>query len=59
MRAVVVVVTDILLQEATQMSLADAYDHASRVIVDNMLAGDEIEGIDAFFNKRKPEWENG
>lgn len=42
--------------EQTEMSLADAYDHASRVIVDNMLAADAREGIDAFFHKRKPEW---
>lgn len=38
------------------MGLADAYDHASRVIVGNMLAADAREGIDAFFHKRKPEW---
>ena len=38
------------------MSLADAYDHASRVIVENMMAGDASEGIAAFFDKRKPEW---
>lgn len=40
----------------SQMNLADAYDYASRVIVDNMLSGDACEGIDAFFHKRKPEW---
>lgn len=39
-----------------EMGLADAYRHASRVIVDNMLAGDAKEGIDAFFGKRAPEW---
>lgn len=38
------------------MNLPDAYDYASRVIVENMLAQDACEGIDAFFNKRKPEW---
>jgi len=38
------------------MGLADAYEHSSCVIVDNMLAGDAKEGIDAFFGKRKPEW---
>lgn len=36
--------------------LADAYDIASQVMVDNMLAGDAREGIDAFIGKRKPEW---
>ena len=39
-----------------EMGLADAYEHSSRVIVENMLAGDAKEGIDAFFGKRKPEW---
>jgi len=39
-----------------QMSLPDAYEYASRVIVENMLAPDAREGIDAFFEKRKPHW---
>lgn len=39
-----------------QMGMADAYAHTSKVIVDNMLADDAREGIDAFFGKRKPEW---
>ncbi len=39
-----------------EMGLADAYEHSSRVIVDNMLAEDAKEGIDAFITKRKPEW---
>lgn len=42
----------------SQMNLADAYDHASRVIVENMLACDAQEGIDAFIGKRKPQWED-
>lgn len=40
-----------------EMSLAEAYDHASRVMVDNMLGHDAKEGIGAFIDKRKPEWE--
>lgn len=44
--------------EQMEMPLADAYEHASRVIVENMLAGDAREGIDAFFHKRKPIWED-
>jgi enoyl-CoA hydratase/carnithine racemase len=36
--------------------LPDAYESASRTMVDNMLAGDAREGIDAFITKRKPEW---
>ena len=43
----------------SQMNLADAYDHASRVIVENMLAGDAAEGIDAFIGKRTPKWDDG
>ena len=39
-----------------QMGLAAAYEHTSKVIVENMLAGDAKEGIDAFFGKRKPEF---
>lgn len=38
------------------LGLADAYAHTSRVIVDNMLAGDAREGIGAFIDKRKPEF---
>lgn len=40
----------------SEMGLADAYAHATGVIVDNMLAGDAREGIAAFFAKRKPQW---
>lgn len=39
-----------------EMGLAEAYDYASRVMVENMLAPDAKEGIDAFIGKRKPEW---
>jgi enoyl-CoA hydratase/carnithine racemase len=38
------------------MGLAQAYEHASRVIVENMLAADAEEGIDAFLQKREPKW---
>ncbi len=41
-----------------QMPLADAYDYASRVMVDNMLARDAEEGIGAFIEKRAPEWQD-
>lgn len=44
--------------EQSEMKLADAYDHASRVIVDNMLVADAREGVDAFIQKRKPVWED-
>jgi enoyl-CoA hydratase/carnithine racemase len=40
-----------------EMTLADAYTHATAVMVDNMLARDAEEGIDAFMDKRAPVWE--
>ncbi|NIY73025.1 enoyl-CoA hydratase [Marivivens donghaensis] len=42
----------------SEMTLADAYDHAARVMVDNMLARDAEEGIGAFIEKRAPEWQD-
>jgi enoyl-CoA hydratase/carnithine racemase len=39
------------------MPLAQAYDYASRVMTENMLARDAEEGIDAFIEKRDPKWE--
>ncbi len=39
-----------------EMGLAEAYDYASRVMVENLLAEDAKEGIAAFIDKRKPEW---
>lgn len=39
-----------------EMPLADAYAFCSEVMVGNMLTDDAQEGIDAFINKRKPEW---
>lgn len=38
------------------LGLAEAYDYASRVMVENMLACDAQEGIGAFMEKRKPQW---
>lgn len=43
----------------SEMGLADAYAYASRVMVENMLAADAREGIDAFIGKRRPEWSEG
>jgi enoyl-CoA hydratase/carnithine racemase len=40
-----------------EMPLAGAYDYASRVMTENMLARDAEEGIDAFLEKRAPKWE--
>ncbi|PSJ59749.1 enoyl-CoA hydratase [Pseudaminobacter soli (ex Li et al. 2025)] len=39
-----------------EMGLAEAYEYAARVMVENMLARDAEEGIGAFIEKRKPEW---
>lgn len=39
-----------------EMPLAEAYDYASQVMVENMLAHDAEEGIGAFIEKRAPQW---
>jgi enoyl-CoA hydratase/carnithine racemase len=39
-----------------EMGLAAAYDYASAVMVENMLAQDAAEGIGAFIDKRAPVW---
>lgn len=39
-----------------EMPLAEAYDYASKVMVENMLTGDAREGIEAFIEKREPQW---
>jgi enoyl-CoA hydratase/carnithine racemase len=39
-----------------EMGLSEAYEYASRVMVENMLARDAEEGIDAFIGKRDPKW---
>ncbi len=36
--------------------LVDAYDYCGQVMVDNMMAKDAQEGIDAFMQKRSPVW---
>ena len=39
-----------------EFGLVEAYAYASEVMTTNMLARDAGEGIDAFIEKRKPEW---
>ncbi len=39
-----------------EMDLAAAYNYASQIMVDNMLARDAEEGIAAFIEKRAPSW---
>ena len=41
-----------------EMPLAEAYDYASQVMVDNMLAHDAEEGIGAFIEKRAAQWQD-
>ncbi|WP_101069023.1 enoyl-CoA hydratase [Roseovarius salinarum] len=41
-----------------EMPLADAYEYASEVMVENMLAHDAEEGIGAFIEKRAPQWQD-
>ncbi len=39
-----------------EQPMAEAYDYAAAVMVENMLFRDAEEGIGAFIEKRKPEW---
>ena len=41
-----------------EMSLEDAYNYTSTVMVENMLEKDSEEGISAFLEKRKPIWDS-
>lgn len=42
--------------EQAEMKLSEAYRYASEVMVENMLARDAEEGINAFIEKRDPQW---
>lgn len=42
--------------EQAEMSLADAYDYAAGIMVDNMLKRDAEEGVNAFLEKRDAVW---
>ena len=39
-----------------EMPLAEAYEYASQVMVENMMDQDAKEGIEAFLEKRSPNW---
>ncbi|WP_349367403.1 enoyl-CoA hydratase [Salinarimonas sp.] len=41
-----------------EMPLAEAYDYAAGIMVENMLARDAEEGIGAFVEKRAPQWQD-
>ncbi|MEO0486613.1 MAG: enoyl-CoA hydratase [Pseudomonadota bacterium] len=40
-----------------EMPLADAYDYTGAVMVENMAQADTAEGVQAFLEKRPPEWD--
>jgi enoyl-CoA hydratase/carnithine racemase len=40
-----------------EMGLADAYDYAAAVMVENMMHAESKEGIGAFLEKRHPDWD--
>jgi enoyl-CoA hydratase/carnithine racemase len=42
--------------EQLEMTLDAAYDHTGRVIAENMLHRDTAEGVQAFLEKRPPDW---
>jgi enoyl-CoA hydratase/carnithine racemase len=42
-----------------EMSLADAYDYAAGVMIENMMHREAEEGIGAFLKKRTPVWPKG
>jgi enoyl-CoA hydratase/carnithine racemase len=42
--------------EQADRDLCSAYEYCSRVMVENMMARDAEEGIDAFLEKREPRW---
>jgi enoyl-CoA hydratase/carnithine racemase len=44
------------VRQQARLCLSDAYDCASGTMVENMLAGDAVEGISAFFERREPNW---
>src|SRR5262245_19689670 len=41
-----------------EMNLAEAYRHAAKVMVENMMMQDAAEGVGAFLDKRTPTWED-
>jgi len=41
-----------------EMDLSDAYEYTSKTMTDNLLKNDAKEGIDAFLEKRSPNWKD-
>ncbi len=44
--------------EQRELTLSQAYDYASKVMVENMLDNNAKEGIGAFIEKRAPQWQD-
>lgn len=42
--------------DQSEMNVKDAYHYASEIMIKNMMEYDSEEGINAFLEKRKPEW---
>ena len=42
----------------SELELSEAYKYTSKIMVENMLKEDAKEGIDAFINKRSPDWKD-
>ena len=47
-----------MFYKQVEMGLSDAYQYAAEVMACNMMATDAGEGIDAFIQKRPPEWKH-
>lgn len=43
-------------QHQLELSLSNAYDYVSEVMVQNMMHAEAIEGVGAFLDKRVPKW---
>ena len=41
-----------------EMNLSEAYKYTSQIMKDNLLNDDAKEGIDAFIEKRSPDWKD-
>ena len=40
----------------SEMKITNAYQYASEIMIKNMMESDSEEGIKAFIEKRKPNW---
>jgi enoyl-CoA hydratase/carnithine racemase len=47
-----------MFYKQAEMGMAAAYDYSSTVMACNMMAEDAGEGVDAFIEKRPPEWQH-